>query len=214
MGAAAYQLGNTSSRTITEVNQRWTRLVLLGWDTVQVLPECWDLISRPILVVGSVLMQSWQLGSIGWGCTEPVDGTTLGTTCGRCQAGLEITVDLPMWSRVGQQDWKKSTQDLYKKYDCATAVRSDFAFLYWRDKLIFIQCDCRPYSHCWLTIDDHLIFWPCRFCLISVWQAKCFWHFSAISDTYECLPFSSSVPAFTKCLYVPTVRPSVALRRC
>ena len=29
-------------------------------------------ISRPILVVGSVLMQSWQLGSIGWGCTEPV----------------------------------------------------------------------------------------------------------------------------------------------
>ena len=31
-----------------------------------------DLISRPILVVGSVLMQSWQLGSVGWGCTEPV----------------------------------------------------------------------------------------------------------------------------------------------
>ena len=38
-GAAAYQLGNTSSRTITEVKQRWARLVL-GWDTVQVLPEC------------------------------------------------------------------------------------------------------------------------------------------------------------------------------
>ena len=38
-GAAAYQLGNTSSRTITEVKQRWARLVL-GWVTVQVLPEC------------------------------------------------------------------------------------------------------------------------------------------------------------------------------
>ena len=39
LGAVAYQLGNTSSRTITEVKQRWARLVL-GWDTVQVLPEC------------------------------------------------------------------------------------------------------------------------------------------------------------------------------
>ena len=38
-GAAAYQFGNTSSRTITEVKQRWARLVL-GWATVQVLPEC------------------------------------------------------------------------------------------------------------------------------------------------------------------------------
>ena len=26
----------------------------------------------PILVVGSVLMQSYQLGSVGWRCTEPV----------------------------------------------------------------------------------------------------------------------------------------------
>ena len=52
-------------------------------------------------------MHSWQLGSIGWGCTEPVVRTTLGTTCGSCQAGLEIPVDLPMWSLVGQQDWKK-----------------------------------------------------------------------------------------------------------
>ena len=34
--------------------------------------------------------------------------TTLGTTCGRCQAGLEIPVGLPMWSLVGQQDWKKN----------------------------------------------------------------------------------------------------------
>ena len=38
-GAAAYQLGNTSSRTITEVKQRCAWLVL-GWVTVQVLPEC------------------------------------------------------------------------------------------------------------------------------------------------------------------------------
>ena len=46
-------------------------------------------------------MQSWQLGSIGWGCTEPVVWTILGTTCGRCQAWLEIPVGLPMWvSRI------------------------------------------------------------------------------------------------------------------
>ena len=32
-GTAAYQLGNTSSRTITEVKQCWARLVL-GWETV------------------------------------------------------------------------------------------------------------------------------------------------------------------------------------
>ena len=38
---------------------------------------------------------------------EPVVWSTPGTTCGRCQAGLEIPVDLPMWSLVGQQDWKK-----------------------------------------------------------------------------------------------------------
>ena len=44
-GAAAYQLGNTSSRKITEVKQRWARLVL-GWATVQVLPECPSWISR------------------------------------------------------------------------------------------------------------------------------------------------------------------------
>ena len=39
VGAAAYQLGNTSSCTIPEVKQRGARLVL-GWKTVQVLPEC------------------------------------------------------------------------------------------------------------------------------------------------------------------------------
>ena len=30
------------------------------------------LICRPILVFGSVLMQSWQLASVCWGCTEPM----------------------------------------------------------------------------------------------------------------------------------------------
>ena len=39
LGAAAYQLGNTSSRMIIEVKKSWARLVL-GWETVQVLPEC------------------------------------------------------------------------------------------------------------------------------------------------------------------------------
>ena len=32
-GVEAYQLGNTSSRTITEVKQRWAQLVL-RWETV------------------------------------------------------------------------------------------------------------------------------------------------------------------------------------
>ena len=39
-GTAAYQFGNASSRTITEVKQRWPWLVL-AWETpVQVLSEC------------------------------------------------------------------------------------------------------------------------------------------------------------------------------
>ena len=33
LGAAAYQPGNTSSRTITEVKQCWVRLAL-GWETL------------------------------------------------------------------------------------------------------------------------------------------------------------------------------------
>ena len=37
-GAAAYQRGNTGSRTITEVKQRLGRLVL-GWEIVLVLPD-------------------------------------------------------------------------------------------------------------------------------------------------------------------------------
>ena len=39
-GAAAYQLGNTSSCMITEVEQHWARTVLGGETLVQVLPEC------------------------------------------------------------------------------------------------------------------------------------------------------------------------------
>ena len=40
LGAATYQYGNTgtNSRMITEVKHRSVRLVL-GWETVQVLPE-------------------------------------------------------------------------------------------------------------------------------------------------------------------------------
>ena len=37
-GAAAYQLGNTSSRTITEVKQRSARFAL-GWEPVQWCPS-------------------------------------------------------------------------------------------------------------------------------------------------------------------------------
>ena len=39
IGAAAYQLGKTSSRTITDVKQCWAWLVL-GWENVQILSEC------------------------------------------------------------------------------------------------------------------------------------------------------------------------------
>ena len=47
LGAAAYQLGNTSSRTITEVKQRLAWLVL-GWENVPSV--AWVLL--PILKVG------------------------------------------------------------------------------------------------------------------------------------------------------------------
>ena len=60
-------------------------------------------------------MQSWQLGSICWGCVHGTCGLNnpWHRTCGRCQAGLEIPVGLPMWSLVGQQDWeKKKIKDL------------------------------------------------------------------------------------------------------
>ena len=42
------------------------------------------------------------------GCTESV----LGNTCGRCQAGLEILVDLPMCSLVGHQGENKKSKYL------------------------------------------------------------------------------------------------------
>ena len=38
IGAAAYQVGNTSSCTINKVKQGRDRIVL-GWETVQVLPR-------------------------------------------------------------------------------------------------------------------------------------------------------------------------------
>ena len=46
------------------------------------------------------------MDSVGWGCTEPVVLTTLGTTCRRCQAKLEILLELPIWPLVSQQDEK------------------------------------------------------------------------------------------------------------
>ena len=65
------------------------------------------------LVVGSVLMQSLQLGSTGWGCMEPVVWTTLGTGPAEdVVTGLEFPVGFLMWSLVGQQDWKKSNNCL------------------------------------------------------------------------------------------------------
>ena len=61
-------------------------------------------------------MQSWQLGSVGWGCTEPVVWTTLSTTCGRCHNWVGI----PMWSLVDQQDERKK----YSIEQCLGELRS------------------------------------------------------------------------------------------
>ena len=59
-------------------------------------------------------MQSWQLGSVGWGCTEPMVWTTLGTGSAEdVITGLEVLVDLPMWSLVDQQDERKKC---WRKY--------------------------------------------------------------------------------------------------
>ena len=57
LGAVAYQLGNTSSHIITEAKQarKWFKCCLRSAAN----PESrLDLISQPILVVGSALMQS------------------------------------------------------------------------------------------------------------------------------------------------------------
>ena len=91
----------------------WSQVTLssVRWETVQMWPECclksakFDLPSYTgcWLCVHAELV----IGQCRLGCTEPVVWSTLRTTCGRCQAGLEIPIDLPMWSLVGQQDWKK-----------------------------------------------------------------------------------------------------------
>ena len=79
------------------------------WLLLLTLKSRLDLISR-VLFTGCWLCVDAELaiGQCRLGpLTEPVVWSTLGTTCGRCQAGLEIPEDLPMWSLVGQQDWKK-----------------------------------------------------------------------------------------------------------
>ena len=74
LGAVAHQLGNTSSCMITEVKLQLSsvsaRMCCLS---VAANPlSRLDLISCPSVVVGTVLIQSTQLGQVGWGCTEPV----------------------------------------------------------------------------------------------------------------------------------------------
>ena len=51
-------------------------------------------------------MQSKQLGSVGWGITEPVVETPLAAPSEQYQAGLNVLVDLPILPLVGQQDEK------------------------------------------------------------------------------------------------------------
>ena len=69
-----------------------------AWVLLLTLLSRLELISRPILVVGSVLIHG-----------------TLGTTCRRCQARLEILVGLPTWPLEGHQDEqkKKKRKQLY-----------------------------------------------------------------------------------------------------
>ena len=54
---------------------------------------------RTILVVGSVLMQSWQLGSVGWGCVHGTYGLNNPFATGPAEdviTGLEFLVDFPI----------------------------------------------------------------------------------------------------------------------
>ena len=55
-----------------------------------------DLISRPILVVGSVLMQSYQYGSVGWGAQNLWSEHPLATPVEDVITGLVFLVDLPI----------------------------------------------------------------------------------------------------------------------
>ena len=55
-----------------------------------------DLISHPMLVDGSVLMQSWQLGSVGWGASNLWPKQPLAPPAENVITGLEFLVELPM----------------------------------------------------------------------------------------------------------------------
>ena len=134
-GAAACHLRNTSSCTITEVKQRWAWLVL-GWETVQVLPECCFL---PLKSTGFD-----KLSYTGcWLCVHPelaigqcrleVHGTcSLNNpwhrTCRRFQAGFGIPSRPPnVTDPCGQlDDAKKTSSKLGRKltytYSCSICI--------------------------------------------------------------------------------------------
>ena len=48
------------------------------------------------------------MGSVGWGCTEPVVWATLGTTCGRCHNWVGIPGRPPYVIPCGSAGWKKT----------------------------------------------------------------------------------------------------------
>ena len=61
-------------------------------------------------------MQSWQLGSVAAGGARNLwSEQPLAPPVEDVITGLEIPVDLPMWSLVGQQDWKKLTFEWCEK---------------------------------------------------------------------------------------------------
>ena len=82
--------------------------LIVAWVLLLNLKSRLDLISRSIRVVGSVLIQSSQLGnSVGWGCTEPVVLTTLGTTCGRYHNWVGIPARIPYVIPCWSVGWKR-----------------------------------------------------------------------------------------------------------
>ena len=52
--------------------------------------------SRLVLVAGSMLMQSIQLGSVGWGTQSLCSERPLALSAEEVITGLEFLVDLPM----------------------------------------------------------------------------------------------------------------------
>ena len=73
-----------------ELGQYLDERLFKCWLSTSASPKSWlDLISRPLPVVASVLM---QLNSVGWH-----------QTCRRCQTWLEIQIGPPMWPPVVQQ---------------------------------------------------------------------------------------------------------------